>query len=44
MAAVSWVGAGRHRRAEFDLRAMSPYLKRDIGLRDGDLGGLMGRD
>jgi hypothetical protein len=33
--------ASRRRRAELDLMTMSPHLKRDLGLLDEDLRGLM---
>jgi hypothetical protein len=41
LAVVASVGAARRRRTELDLLAMSPHLKRDLGLLDSDLGGLM---
>jgi hypothetical protein len=42
LAVVSAVGTTRQRRAEIDLMALSPHLKRDLGLLDSDLGKLMG--
>lgn len=42
LAMVASLEAGRRRRrAELDLRTMSPYLRRDLGLVDSDLGSLM---
>jgi uncharacterized protein YjiS (DUF1127 family) len=38
---AAWRQSARRRRAELDLMAMSPHLKRDLGLLDRDLRGLM---
>jgi hypothetical protein len=38
---AAWRLSARRRRAELDLMAMSPHLKRDLGLLDLDLRGLM---
>src|SRR5687768_6256574 len=38
---ASYEAGRRRRRAELDLRTMSPYLRRDLGLIDGDLSSLM---
>ena len=38
---TSFEAGRRRRRAELDLRTMSPYLRRDLGLIDHDLNGLM---
>jgi uncharacterized protein YjiS (DUF1127 family) len=38
---AAWSQSARRRRAELDLMAMSPHLKRDLGLLDRDLSGLM---
>ncbi|MBN9243690.1 MAG: hypothetical protein J0I98_12945 [Mesorhizobium sp.] len=33
---LSWLSAANRRRARIDLRDLSPYVQRDIGLLDGD--------
>jgi hypothetical protein len=41
LAVAASIEGARRRRAELDLMTMSPYLKRDLGLHDRDLRGLM---